>query len=163
MAAKKTTKKADPMLGALAASFGAAKAAPAAPREETKAEPEVQQGRGAPPASPAPADALEAPPPAPTTPAVPPAPNRSAVPPAPPEGFAGGGVKKTTVSFHESEQDKIDLILDALKRSRRHRGGFSDAIKIALRLCILDDESIGRAWDEARAQDQRVLRHRRNS
>lgn len=80
-----------------------------------------------------------------------------------PEASGGGGVKKTTVSFHENEQDKIDLILDALKRSRRHRGGFSDAIKIALRLCSLDDDSIGRAWDEARAQDQRVLRHRRNS
>lgn len=73
------------------------------------------------------------------------------------------GVKKTTVSFHSSEQSQVDQILDALFRIRRHRGGFSDAIKIALRLCPLDDETIAKAWDEARAQDGRVLRHRKNS
>ena len=79
------------------------------------------------------------------------------------EGIGPGGVKKTTVSFHSSEQSQVDQILDALFRTRRHRGGFSDAIKIALRLCPLDDETIAKAWDEARAQDGRVLRHRKNS
>lgn len=79
------------------------------------------------------------------------------------EGTESGGVKKTTVSFHSSEQSQVDEILDALFRTRRHRGGFSDAIKIALRLCPLDDETIAKAWDEARAQDGRVLRHRKNS
>lgn len=79
------------------------------------------------------------------------------------EGTEAGGVKKTTVSFHSSEQSQVDQILDALFRTRRHRGGFSDAIKIALRLCPLDDETIAKAWDEARAQDGRVLRHRKNS
>lgn len=79
------------------------------------------------------------------------------------EGTESGGVKKTTVSFHSSEQSQVDQILDALFRTRRHRGGFSDAIKIALRLCPLDDETIANAWDKARAQDGRVLRHRKNS
>ncbi len=157
MPAKKNPKKADPMLGALAASFGAAKPAPAAQKEAAKPEPELQKGRGEHAETPAPAPAIVIASPPVAAPPNPPT-------PAPqPEASGGGGVKKTTVSFHDSEQDKIDLILDALKRSRRHRGGFSDAIKIALRLCSLDDDSIGRAWDEARAQDQRVLRHRRNS
>lgn len=73
------------------------------------------------------------------------------------------GVKKTTVAFHSTDQDRVDAILDILLRLRRHRGGFSDAIKIALRLCPLDDAAIAEAWDQARAQDGRVLRHRKNS
>lgn len=156
MAAKKNAKKADPMLGALAASFGASKPAPAAQEEKSESSPAGIGNREGEPtrevAKPAAASIF--------------VPNQSPKPIVnPPVGSqgSGAGVKKTTVSFHESEQDKVDLILDSLKKSRRHRGGFSDAIKIALRLCPLDDESIARAWDEARAQDQRVLRHRRNS
>jgi len=158
MPAKKNPKKADPMLGALAASFGAGKPAPAEQKETPKVQPEHQQGRGEQSEESAPLPAVKI-----ATQPVVASPNQLAVSAPQPEAPGGGGVKKTTVSFHDSEQDKIDLILDALKRSRRHRGGFSDAIKIALRLCPLDDDSIGRAWDEARAQDQRVLRHRRNS
>jgi hypothetical protein len=146
MAAKKNPQKADPMLGALAATFGVQKPGPAA--EKTESGPIRSDEGGGESRAPEPPVAPSAPKPSPSRPS-------SVVPDA--------CVKKTTVSFHEKEQDKVDLILDSLKRSRRHRGGFSDAIKIALRLCPLDDESIARAWDEARAQDQRVLRHKRNS
>lgn len=79
------------------------------------------------------------------------------------EGADPIGVKKTTVSFHASEQSQVDQILDILFRTKRHRGGFSDAIKIALRLCPLDSESIANAWEQARAQDGRVSRHRKKS
>ena len=68
-------------------------------------------------------------------------------------------LKKTTVSFQADEQLQIDKILDLLLKVRRHRGGFSDAVKIALRLCPLDGEQIGRAWDMARAEDRRTKRH----
>ncbi|MES2437489.1 MAG: hypothetical protein V4584_00390 [Verrucomicrobiota bacterium] len=147
MAAKKKPKKTDPMLGALAASFGTLKAAPLenepAPTEEGR-----EEEQPIPLAEPVPE------PPVPVA--------KVPVPIAPPE-TTGAGVKKTTVSLHPAEQDKIDLILDALLRGRRHRGGFSDAIKIALRLCPIDDESIAQAWDQARAQDLRIARHRRDS
>lgn len=155
MSAKKNVKKPDPMLGALAASFGAAKVAPTP--EETTAE-NAQ--------SPAPSNVGrggEAPAPAPVPIPAPAKPSAPLTKPAPPVEAPGAGVKKTTVSFHDNEQDKIDLILDSLRRSRRHRGGFSDAIKVALRLCPLDDESIAQAWDAARSQDLRVARHRRDS
>lgn len=66
------------------------------------------------------------------------------------------GVKKTTVSFYATEQAHVDEILDALLKSRRQRGGFSDAVKIALRLCPKNLEEIGRAWDSARAEDRRT-------
>lgn len=68
------------------------------------------------------------------------------------------GVKKTTVSFYATEQAQVDQILDLLLKSRRHRGGFSDAIKIALRLCPMSPEQIGKAWDAARASDKRTQR-----
>lgn len=160
MATKKTPKKADPMLGALAASFGTAKPVPVT-KETAGLKPlETAQKREG--------ESAEAPPPPPTADATAtlPDPEKPTHPPRLPAAVSIAvlrGVKKTTVSFHDKEQDKVDEILDALKRSRRHRGGFSDAIKIALRLCPLDDQAIGAAWDEARSQDQRVLRHRRNS
>ncbi|MES2704974.1 MAG: hypothetical protein V4726_00065 [Verrucomicrobiota bacterium] len=66
------------------------------------------------------------------------------------------GVKKTTVSFYATEQAHVDEILDMLLKSRRHRGGFSDAVKIALRLCPKTPEEIGKAWDSARAADKRT-------
>jgi len=66
------------------------------------------------------------------------------------------GVKKTTVSFYATEQAHVDEILDMLLKSRRHRGGFSDAVKIALRLCTKSPEEIGKAWDSARAADKRT-------
>lgn len=68
------------------------------------------------------------------------------------------GVRKTTVSFYATEQAQVDQILDLLLKSRRHRGGFSDAIKIALRLCPMSAEQIGKAWDAARASDKRTQR-----
>jgi hypothetical protein len=68
------------------------------------------------------------------------------------------GVKKTTVSFYATEQAHVDQMLDLLLKSRRHRGGFSDAIKIALRLCPMSAEQIGKAWDAARASDKRTQR-----
>jgi hypothetical protein len=68
------------------------------------------------------------------------------------------GVKKTTVSFYATEQAQVDQILDLLLKSRRHRGGFSDAIKIALRLCPMSADQIGKAWDAARATDKRTQR-----
>jgi hypothetical protein len=76
--------------------------------------------------------------------------------PLPPLEF--DGVKKTTVSFYAAEQAQVDRILDTLLRVRRHRGGFSDAIKIALRLCPIDPAAIAKAWDEARAADRRTTR-----
>ena len=66
------------------------------------------------------------------------------------------GVKKTTVSFYATEQAHVDEILDMLLKSRRHRGGFSDAVKIALRLCPKNPDEIGKAWDSARAADKRT-------
>lgn len=80
--------------------------------------------------------------------------------PLPPFDFEG--VKKTTVSFYAAEQAKVDDILDTLLKVRRHRGGFSDAIKIALRLCPIDPQSIATAWDAARASDKRTQRARGN-
>jgi len=147
MAAKKKPKKTDPMLGALAASFGTPKAAPSENESASAVEGRVGD---------------EPIPQAEQTPEPPVQAARISAPVSPPETM-GGGVKKTTVSLHPAEQDTIDLILDALHRSRRHRGGFSDAIKIALRLCTIDDESIAQAWDHARAQDLRIARHRRDS
>jgi hypothetical protein len=64
------------------------------------------------------------------------------------------------VSFYAAEHDQVDRILDLLIKARRHRGGFSDAIKVALRLCPLDVNLIGEAWDEARATDKRTSRGR---
>lgn len=78
---------------------------------------------------------------------------------APPEDLPPldfDGVKKTTVSFYAAEQAQVDRILDVLLKARRHRGGFSDAIKIALRLCPMTADEIGRAWDTARAADKRT-------
>ena len=70
------------------------------------------------------------------------------------------GARKTTVSLFAAEHDQVDRILDLLIKARRHRGGFSDAIKIALRLCPLDVKLIGEAWEEARADDKRTVRGR---
>ena len=69
--------------------------------------------------------------------------------------------KRTTVVFTAVEQAQIDKILGLLLKSKRHRGGFSDAVKIALRLCPLDHEKIGQAWDEARAMDRRTKKFTR--
>ena len=102
MPAKKNPKKADPMLGALAASFGAAKPAPAAQKETERAEPKHQQGRGAQMETSPPPPAIEIARPLVAAPPDRPAPARQ------PEASGGGGVKKTTVSFHENEQDKIE-------------------------------------------------------
>ena len=71
------------------------------------------------------------------------------------------GVKKTTVSFYSKDQDRVDYILDTLRAVRRHRGGFSDAIKIALRLCPEDPAAIARAWDDVRSADRRTQRPKR--
>ena len=135
------------MLGALAASFGTPIAAPLESKPAL-----TEEGRGEkepiPEAEPVPE---------------PPIPVVKIPFPISPLEALGAGVKKTTVSLHPAEQDKIDLILDALLRGRRHRGGFSDAIKIALRLCHINDESIAQAWDQARAQDLRISRHRKDS
>jgi len=166
MPAKKNPKKTDPMLGALAASFGPSKAATLAAKDLESNQPtDRAEGEGIESKEISPSTKAAAVEPTISAPTAPPPQEAPEIhPPAIAKNRAeSGGVKKTTVSFHDAEQDQVDLILDALKRCRRHRGGFSDAIKIALRLCPLDEVSIGRAWDEARAQDQRVLRHRRNS
>ncbi len=82
-------------------------------------------------------------------------------PPSSPEPiYEYSGARKTTVSFYPAEHDQVDRILDLLIKARRHRGGFSDAIKVALRLCPLDVKLIGEAWDEARAADKRTSRGR---
>lgn len=92
---------------------------------------------------------------------VPRKPRASKVPePEPLPAYDFEGVKKTTVSFYAAEQAKVDDILDTLLKVRRHRGGFSDAIKIALRLCPIDPQSIATAWDAARASDKRTQRAR---
>ena len=80
--------------------------------------------------------------------------------PSPEPIYDYGGARKTTVSFYAAEHDQVDRILDLLIKARRHRGGFSDAIKVALRLCPLDVKLIGEAWDEARAADKRTSRGR---
>ncbi len=74
---------------------------------------------------------------------------------------ADSGLRKTTVSFQAEEQQHIDNILGVLLKIRRYRGGFSDAVKVALRLCPLDEALIGKAWDEARAGDRRTKRPKR--
>ncbi len=89
-----------------------------------------------------------------------PAPEPEPEPEPPPYEFEG--CRKTTVSFYATEQAKVDDILDQLLKVRRHRGGFSDAIKIALRLCPIDPQSIASAWDDARAADKRTQRTRRS-
>ena len=70
-------------------------------------------------------------------------------------------VKKTTVSFYPTEHEIIDKILGRLHKERGARGGFSDAVKISLRLCPLDSYKIANAWDRARAEDGRVKRHKK--
>jgi hypothetical protein len=62
---------------------------------------------------------------------------------------------RTTISMKATEQNRVDQILEVLRRCRRSRGGTTEAISIALRLCPLDEEQIGRAWDESRAEDRR--------
>ncbi len=64
-------------------------------------------------------------------------------------------IKKTTVSLYATDQALVDAILEALQKGKRHRGGFSDAVKIALRLCPVDEIKIGEAWEAARAEDKR--------
>ena len=163
MAAKNQTKKPDPLREALAASFSTQKpskpAPPASvPADDSLVPPQVSAGEG-----------MEVPtPPKSAEPNVPvqvprhtenenrPL-NLNDLPPRP------AGVKKTTVSLHSNEQDRVDEILDVLYRTKRHRGGFSDAVKIALKLCPLDPEAIAGAWEQARAQDLRTVRHRDNS
>jgi hypothetical protein len=162
MAAKNQKKKPDPLREALAASFSTPK-----PVEPTP--PDIPSGDLPAPPPDTVGEETEVPhprkPAEPQAPAVPPQrtevgtrmPSQNTLPPRPP------GVKKTTVSLHANEQDRVDEILDVLYRTKRHRGGFSDAVKIALRLCPLDPEAITEAWEQARAQDLRTVRHRDNS
>jgi hypothetical protein len=63
---------------------------------------------------------------------------------------------RTTISMKATEQDRVDQILEVLKKCRRYRGGVTEAINIALRLCPLDEEHIGKVWDESRAEDKRT-------
>jgi hypothetical protein len=65
-------------------------------------------------------------------------------------------LRKTTVTFQAEDQRLIDAILDILKNTTRHRGGYSDAVKIALRLCPLDPWKISKAFDAIRAADKRT-------
>jgi hypothetical protein len=163
MAAKNQKKKPDPLREALAASFSTPKPVEPAPPEsiptgDLPVQPQGAAGEGTEvprPSEPAEPQAPAARPP--RTEVDTQAPSLDTLPPRPP------GVKKTTVSLHANEQDRVDEILDVLYRTKRHRGGFSDAVKIALRLCPLDPEAIADAWEQARAQDLRTVRHRDNS
>lgn len=125
-----------------------------APEVAAEPEPDVEDGPGV--AVPAPIEEVSIKPRAPRKPKPAPEPE----PEPPPYEFEG--CRKTTVSFYATEQAKVDDILDQLLKVRRHRGGFSDAIKIALRLCPIDPQSIASAWDDARAADKRTQRTRRS-
>jgi hypothetical protein len=63
---------------------------------------------------------------------------------------------KTTVTFQEQDQRLIDAILDMLKQGTGYRGGFSDAVKIALRLCPLNESRIAKIHEEIRVGDRRT-------
>jgi hypothetical protein len=65
------------------------------------------------------------------------------------------GVVKTTVSYYPGDMEVIDEILDLLYQARRKRGGISDAMKIALRLCKPSAESVGRVFDTLKEDDLR--------
>lgn len=164
MAAKNQKKKPDALREALAASFFTPKPVeplpPASvPTDDFPVSPQASEGEGTevlPPPSQAEPQA-PVPPPQRTEIDTRPPNQSTLLPPRPP------GVKKTTVSLHANEQDRVDEILDVLYRTKRHRGGFSDAVKIALRLCPLDPDVIAEAWEQARSQDLRTVRHRDNS
>lgn len=154
-------KKPDPLSALLAASF---KNEPApAPAVVSEPVPELQaQEPTPPPADLDPAPAVETVAAAPETeeagkPKSARKPRTSKVVDMTPPEF--DGARKTTISFSAPEQEKIDMILDILIRTRRHRGGFSDAIKVALRMATEDAAQITQAWDEVRASDRRTTRH----
>lgn len=153
-------KKPDPLSALLAASFKS-EPAPASVVVPEPA-PEPQAAEPAPP-PPDPVSVTEAAVSAPeveeeaTKPKTPRKPRAAKVVDMTPPEFEGA--RKTTVSFSATEQEKIDMILDTLIRTRRHRGGFSDAIKVALRLVTEDAAQITLAWDEVRAADRRTTRH----
>lgn len=163
-------KKPDPLNDLLAKSFTApprvvtpaavpAAAVPPPPAPAVAAPDGAQTAEKAPPRAEMSAGAGEPRPPRDSRPRSQPKPSKPAPPPAPQvEPLEFDGVKKTTVSFYATEQAQVDQILDLLLKSRRHRGGFSDAIKIALRLCPMDPDEIGRAWDAARSADKRTQR-----
>ena len=66
-----------------------------------------------------------------------------------------GRLVRATIALKPNEAQKAEQILDLLMKSRKRRGGMSEAISIALRLCPLDVDQIGRASDENRASDRR--------
>ena len=68
---------------------------------------------------------------------------------------------RTSVTMKATELGLVEQILDVLKGCRRHRGGLTEAINIALRLCPLDSTLIGQAWDEYRLTDLRVNKRKR--
>ena len=67
---------------------------------------------------------------------------------------------RSTVSYQQTEADAADEILALLKDEAGIRGGFSDAVKIALRLCPLDRDLIAQAWSDTKTEDGRVMRHK---
>lgn len=151
-------KKPDPLSALLAASF---KNEPAPPPPTAVPEPETPEPAPVAAADPVPEEvSIETAPTAAEEAAKPKAarkPRASKVVNMTPPEFEGA--RKTTISFSASEQEKIDMILDTLIRTRRHRGGFSDAIKVALRMATEDAVQITQAWDEVRASDRRTTRH----
>ena len=66
-----------------------------------------------------------------------------------------GRSERVSTLLKPTEVQKADQILDVLYKARRRRGGISEVISIAIRLCPLDAEAIGRAADENRASDRR--------
>ena len=67
---------------------------------------------------------------------------------------------RSTISYQRTEATAADDILEVLRTTKGVRGSFSDAVKIALRLCPLDEKSIQEAWEATKLEDGRVLRHK---
>jgi len=67
---------------------------------------------------------------------------------------------RSTISYQNTEHEIADKILSLLKEHGGKRGNFSDAVKIALRLCPLNKEEILKAWKETKNEDGRIIRHK---
>jgi len=72
-----------------------------------------------------------------------------------------GTVKKSTISLYPHELDVVDRILDQLRDEGRVRGGLTDAVRVALRLCPTDPKEVYKAWETSKQDDGRVVRHKK--
>ena len=76
----------------------------------------------------------------------------------PTSGHAYPSLLKTTIALQAEDQRLADEVLSLLKEATGFRGGLSEAVKIAMRLCPLDKKEIARVHEEIRAADGRKAR-----